>query len=85
MERQQIIEMLARFEAKMMAMLADDHKERMAWLKDLKFDRKETTACQDAMETNLEKVEPNPGEKEAAVERQETPNEEVAIHPLRAC
>jgi hypothetical protein len=27
----------------------------------------------------------HPGEKEAAVERQETPNEEVAIHTLRTC
>jgi hypothetical protein len=27
-------------------------------------------ACQDAMEANLEKMEPNPGEKEAAVEQQ---------------
>jgi hypothetical protein len=33
----------------------------------------ETTACRDAMETNLKKMELNPGEKEAAVERQETP------------
>jgi hypothetical protein len=45
-----------------------------------KVDRKETTAYQDAVEDNLEKMEPNPGEKEAVVERQESPNEEVAIH-----
>jgi hypothetical protein len=32
---------------------------------DMRNDRKETTACQDAMEANLEKMEPNPGEKEA--------------------
>jgi hypothetical protein len=32
-----------------------------------------------------EKEEPNPGEKEAVVERQEMPNEEAAIHSLRAC
>jgi hypothetical protein len=37
------------------------------------------TACQDAMEANLEKIEPNPGENEALVERQEIPNDEVAI------
>jgi hypothetical protein len=42
-------------------------------------------ACQDAMEANLVKMELNPGEKEAAVERQETPNEEVAIYSLREC
>jgi hypothetical protein len=42
--------------------------------------RKETTACQDAMEANLEKMEPNPGEEEATLKRQEIPNEEVAIH-----
>lgn len=37
------------------------------------------------MEANLEKMEPNPGEKEAVVERQEIPNEEFASHSLRAC
>jgi hypothetical protein len=47
----------------------------------MKNDRKETTACQDAMEANLDKMEPNSGEKEAIVEQQEIPNEEVAIHP----
>jgi hypothetical protein len=62
-----------------------EHQEKMAaWITDTKNDRKETTACQDAMETNLEKMEPNPGEKEAVVERQEIHNEEVAIHSLRA-
>jgi hypothetical protein len=45
----------------------------------------ETTACQDAMEANLVEMEPNPGGKEAAGERQETPNEEVAICSLREC
>jgi hypothetical protein len=42
-------------------------------------DRKERTACQDAMEANLVKMEPNPGEKEAAVERQETPQVKVKV------
>jgi hypothetical protein len=42
-------------------------------------------ACQDVMEANLVKIEPTPGEKEAAVERQETPNEDVAIYSLREC
>jgi hypothetical protein len=30
-------------------------------------------------------MEPNPGEKEAVVERQEIPSEEADIHSLRAC
>jgi hypothetical protein len=30
-------------------------------------------------------MEPNPGEKEAIVEQHENPNEDVAIHSLRAC
>jgi hypothetical protein len=50
-----------------------------------KNDRKETTACQDAMEANLETMEPNPGGNEAVVERRETLNEEVAGHTRRAC
>jgi hypothetical protein len=29
----------------------------------MKNDRKETTACQDAMEANLKKIEPNQEEK----------------------
>jgi hypothetical protein len=58
---------------------------REACMADIKNDRKETTACQDAMEANLETIEPNPAGNEAAVERRETLNEEVAVHPLRAC
>jgi hypothetical protein len=30
-------------------------------------------------------MEPNPGEKEAVVERQEIPNKEATFHSLRAC
>jgi hypothetical protein len=37
------------------------------------------------LEVNLEKIEPNPGETEAVVERQQTTNEEVAINSPRAC
>jgi hypothetical protein len=37
------------------------------------------------LEANLEKIEPNPGETEAVMERQETSNEEVAINSPRAC
>jgi hypothetical protein len=42
-------------------------------------------ACQYAMQTSLKKMEPNSGEKEAIVERQKIPNEEVAVHSLWAC
>jgi hypothetical protein len=56
-----------------------------ACMADIKNDRKETTACQDAMEDSLEIMEPNPGGNEAVVERRETLNEEVAVHTLRAC
>jgi CRISPR/Cas system-associated exonuclease Cas4 (RecB family) len=51
---------------------------------ELKDGRKEKTAGQEVMEANLEKMEPNPREKEAVAERQVNPNEEVAIHSLRA-
>jgi hypothetical protein len=81
MDTQEIIGMLAINEARMNTR----HKEMLAWIKDLKFNGEETTVCQDAVEANLEKIEPNPGEKEAAVERQETSNEEVAINSLMAC
>jgi hypothetical protein len=37
------------------------------------------------LEADLEKIEPNPGETEAVVERQQTSNEEVAINSPRAC
>jgi hypothetical protein len=41
-----------------------EHEEKIdAWIADMKNDRRETTACQDAMEANLEKMEPNPGGK----------------------
>jgi hypothetical protein len=41
-----------------------EHQEKMrVCIADVKYDRKETTACQDAMEVNLEKMDPNPGDK----------------------
>jgi hypothetical protein len=56
-----------------------EHQEKMdAWIADMKDGQKETTGCQEATEAN-------PGRKEAVVERQEIPNEEVAVHFLRAC
>jgi hypothetical protein len=40
-----------------------------AWITDMKYGRKERTACQEATEANPEKMEPNPGEKEAVMKR----------------
>jgi uncharacterized protein (DUF885 family) len=61
-------------------------EEKMdAWIANMKDDREETTACQYAIETSLKNMEPNSGEKEAVVERQKIPNEDVAIHFLGAC
>jgi hypothetical protein len=63
-----------------------EHQKKMdAWIADMKDGRKERMTCQEAMEANPEKMEPNPGEKEAAVEQQENPNEEVTILFLREC
>jgi hypothetical protein len=63
-----------------------EHQEKMdLWMADMKDGRKEMTACQEATEANREKMEPNPGEKEGVVERRKIPNEESAIHFLRAC
>jgi hypothetical protein len=56
-----------------------------AWIVSMKDDREETTVCQYAIVTSLKNVEPNSGEKEAIVELQKIPNEEVAIHSLRTC
>jgi hypothetical protein len=56
-----------------------------AWMTYMNEDRNETTACHDAMEGSIKKMEPNSGEKEAVVERQEISNEEVVIHSLKAC
>jgi hypothetical protein len=56
-----------------------------AWITDIKDARKKMTASQEATEANPEKMEPNLKEKEAVLEWQEIPNEEAAIHSLRAC
>jgi hypothetical protein len=61
-------------------------KEKMdASIANRKIDRKETTACQCAVETSLKTIKPNSGEEEAVVEQQEIPNEEAAFHSLRTC
>jgi hypothetical protein len=63
-----------------------EYQEKMdAWIAAMKDGRKERAVCQEAAKANPEKIEPNPGEKEAVVERQEIPNEEAATHSLRAC
>jgi hypothetical protein len=46
-------------------------------------DRNESTACQDTMEANTEKLEPNPEEDEAVLERKRVHNQETAIHSLK--
>jgi hypothetical protein len=62
-----------------------------AWMTDMNNDRKETmycqetTACHNEMEVNIKKMEPNLREKGAVVERRKIPNEEIAVHSLRAC
>jgi hypothetical protein len=49
----------------------------------IKIDWKETTACQEVTGANPKKIEPNPGEKETALEQQEIPNEVVEVHSLK--
>jgi hypothetical protein len=39
-----------------------------ACITDIKYARRKTTACQEVTGANPEKMEPNPGEKEAIVE-----------------
>jgi hypothetical protein len=51
-----------------------EHQEEMeAWLADVKDGQKERTAYQEVTEANPEKMEQNPGKKEAVVEQQEIP------------
>jgi hypothetical protein len=62
------------------------YEEKMdAWIGNRKKDPKETKACHNEMKASIKKMEPNSGEKKAVVERQKIPNEEVAVHSLRAC
>jgi hypothetical protein len=56
-----------------------------AWITDIKDAQKKTTACQEMTGANPEKMETNPEEKGAIVERQVILNEEAAIHSLREC
>jgi hypothetical protein len=56
-----------------------------ALITNIKNDREETTACHYEMEARINKTEPNSGEEETAVNRNEIPNEVVEVHPLRTC
>jgi hypothetical protein len=90
-EIEQVMEMLKTMIAKMDAHQARMEAEDKAWREEIQAETEAIRARRKAvreerMKTNMDAcMEPNPGEKEAAAERQETPNEEVAIHPLRAC
>jgi hypothetical protein len=50
-----------------------------ALIANIKIDRKETTACQYAMETSPEKMEPNLDEKDTAMEQQEIPTSDTSV------
>jgi hypothetical protein len=60
-------------------------KKTDAMIANIKDARKKTTACQEVTRANPEKIEPNSGEEETAVNRHEIPNEEIAVHSLRTC
>jgi uncharacterized FlaG/YvyC family protein len=64
-------------------MIAAFKEKTDAWIANIKDALKMTTACQEVMRANPEKIEPNSGEEETAVEEQEFPNEVVEVHPLR--
>jgi saccharopine dehydrogenase-like NADP-dependent oxidoreductase len=58
-------EVATRLEANQMRLEPEtEHQEKMdAWIAGMKDGRKETTAYQDAMEADLEKMEPDPGKR----------------------
>jgi hypothetical protein len=65
--------------------IAAIEKKTDALITNIKNDREETTACHDEMEARINKTEPNLGEEETALNRNEIPNEVVEVHPLRTC
>jgi hypothetical protein len=90
MERQEIIEMLAEFEANIMARLDAHqsrmdaiHKEMMAWLTDTNDNGEETVACQEKMEARLEEEKPASMEMKPEVAQEEVPREDTAVMPVR--
>jgi hypothetical protein len=72
-------------QAEMTSTIRAFHEKMDAWIANRKNDREETIACHDEMEVRIKKMEPNPGEKKAVVERQEFSNNEVAVHSQRTC
>jgi hypothetical protein len=66
-------------------MIAAFKEKTDAWIANIKDARKKTTGCQEVTRANPEEIEPNSREKETAVEQQEIPNEEVAVHSQRTC
>jgi hypothetical protein len=72
-------------QAEMISVIGAIEEKMDAWIANRKNDRKETTACHNEMKARIKKMKPNSEEKETAVERQKIPNEEVAVHSLRAC
>jgi hypothetical protein len=77
MDVQQIMEMLKTMQEKADADRKAFKEKMDALIANIKIDRKETTACHDEMEARINKIEPNPEEKETAMEQHEIPNEEV--------
>jgi hypothetical protein len=69
----------------MQGMFRANQDKMDAWSAKRKNDRKETMAYHNEMQASIKKMEPNSGENEAVVERQEISKEEVAIHSLKAC
>jgi hypothetical protein len=68
-------------DAKMRVEPETEHQKKMdVWIADMKDGREGRTDCQEATEANPEKMEPNPGEKEAALERRKIPNEEAVFN-----
>jgi hypothetical protein len=77
-------EMLTEINAKTKAILADTKARRDKRLEaNTNDDRNESTACEDVTEDSPEKMEPNPQEKEAVVEREDVPNEDIAVIPVK--
>jgi hypothetical protein len=65
--------------------IAAIEKKTDALIKNIKNDQEETTACHDEMEARINKTEPNSGEEETAVNRNEIPNEEVTVQSQKTC
>jgi uncharacterized protein YdaU (DUF1376 family) len=91
MEMQQMLERLFALQEQIIAEMKADREMMAAETKDMRNKRmeahmsdgqKETTACQDAMEANLEKTESNPGIMQYIEEHQEIPKEEAAVKPV---